>query len=138
MQGVGKILCDLGDDERLLRILDLSFDRLRPEAREIFLDIASVCANRPKDFLVVAWTSIYDKPAGIFLDSLLSAALVTVVEGSVRIHDVLRDLGREKIRAEYKGTRVWARELLKDWEMVGCVPRYAVFYLILVLVCCIC
>lgn len=119
MQGVGQRLCDLNADARLAGVLDLSFDGLQPEEKEMFLDIAGVCANREKYFLEVAWKSIYRKEAALFFENLESADLVSVVDGCVTIQNVLRDLGRKKIRSGYAGSHVWTEEFSKQPDMVG-------------------
>lgn len=119
------MLCDLPGNRRLSRVLDLSFNLLKPEAKEMFLDIAGVCANRPKDFLMAAWTSIHHNSAVISFESLESASLVSVIQGIVRIHDVLRDLGREKIRRDYAGSRVWIEEFSKHPDKVGSLTNTA-------------
>lgn len=121
------MLCNLGKYNRLPKVLDMSFDILEPKAKEMFLDIASVCANQPKVFLVAAWTSIHGDMADRFLNGLVDAALVSVVEETVRIHDVLRDLGRKKlttVESEYKETRVWSDFFLKQLDMVGPLCGY--------------
>lgn len=111
-------------------VLDLSFDGLDTDAKEMFLDIASVCANKPLQYLVAAWESIYHKEAHFHLGNLISAALVSIVNGCVQIHDVLRDLGRKKIQEtqEYRGTRVWVEGFSEKPHTVRCGFSNVVFH----------
>lgn len=84
-------------------VLDLVYNRLDEEAKAIFVDIATVCANQPKHSMLGAWISIHGTRAPDWFDLLLKASLITVVQKDselvdiIEIHDVLRDLGRKKV-----------------------------------------
>lgn len=80
----------------------------------MFLDIATVCANKPLHSLLGAWENIYaEKPKDLVAThfrKLVESSLITVdPDSNVTIHDLLRDKGREMVvkLPEYKGTRLW-------------------------------
>lgn len=118
-QEYGKYYLTCGSGDRMAAVLDLSFNGLHPSSQEIFLDIAGVCANKSRRSLVAAWTRIYGPAAKIHFKSIVDAALISEVDGLVRIHDVLQDLGREKIRTKYQKTRIWTEDYLQGSLLVG-------------------
>lgn len=106
MQADGVAILKSKKEERMKAVLDRSFNQLDRGAQEMFLDIASVCANRHKDSLLVAWRNC-DANADFNFRSLLNFSLISVVLDTVKIHDILRELGKEKILDGLKETRVW-------------------------------
>lgn len=95
----------------------------------MFLDIASIFANKPKHLLLAAWTSIHGVAAELFFESLLSNSLLTVsnsqnsCEEVIQIHDVLRELGREQINfpdglSNQLPTFQWSRLWIPESEAI--------------------
>ncbi|XP_042483625.1 disease resistance protein RPV1-like [Macadamia integrifolia] len=95
--------------------LRVSYDGLDYEEKEIFLDIACFFGGMDKNIACYIWRGCDFYPeTGI--DVLCLKSLVKIGENNeLRIHDQLRDLGREIVRQENykepgKRSRIWSHE----------------------------
>lgn len=95
-----------GDIQRRLR---LSYDSLDEEEKNIFLDIACFFIGEDKDTAINTWDgSGWEGQLGLW--KLLNRCLVEVdSENKIRMHDHLRDLGRDLAEKEPPGCelRLW-------------------------------
>ncbi|CAL2257913.1 unnamed protein product [Prunus armeniaca] len=101
-------------------ILKISFDGLPDdEMRQIFLDISCFFIGMDKDYV----TQILDGCgyfATIGINILIEWFLVTVSEqNKLMVHDLLREMGREIVRANARGlpkkfSRLWEREAVTN------------------------
>ncbi|CAL8997868.1 unnamed protein product [Prunus brigantina] len=106
-----------GDIQKILRI---SYDGLPDHTKgEIFLDISCFFIGMDRDYV----TQILDGcgfSATIGISVLIERCLVTVSEeNELRMHDLLRDMGREIVYENADGhpeyfSRLWKREDVKD------------------------
>ncbi|CAL2236134.1 unnamed protein product [Prunus armeniaca] len=106
-----------GDIQKILRI---SYDGLPDHTkREMFLDISCFFIGMDRDYV----TQIFDGcgfSATIGISVLIERCLVTVSEeNELRMHDLLRDMGREIVYENADGhpenfSRLWKREDVKD------------------------
>nr|ACS91453.1 M3 [Linum usitatissimum] len=95
--------------------LKISYDALKVEAKEIFLDIACFFIGRNKEQPYYMWSdcNLYPKSNIIFL---IQRCMIQVGDDGVfQMHDQLRDMGREIVRREdverpWKRSRIWSSE----------------------------
>ncbi|XP_057830631.1 disease resistance protein L6 isoform X2 [Cryptomeria japonica] len=74
--------------------LKVSYDALEKREKEMFLDAACLFIGHRKSVAIVAWDAEWDGLLG--WDALFNKCLVEVDQnGLIRMHDHLRDLGRE-------------------------------------------
>ncbi|CAL8107900.1 unnamed protein product [Prunus armeniaca] len=106
-----------GDIQKILRI---SFDRLPDDTmRKIFLDISCFFIGEDKDYVtqILAGCGFF---ATTGISVLIERCLVTVSEyNKLRMHDLLRDMGREIVRENdrdhpEKFSRLWKHEDVID------------------------
>ncbi|XP_039172363.1 disease resistance protein RPV1-like isoform X2 [Eucalyptus grandis] len=95
------------------KILKISYDALDNEHKEVFLDIACFFIGEKIEFAMYMWDDCEFYPSqGI--DELKSRCLIKIEDdGTLSMHDQLRDLGRSIIRQEpslEKRSRLWVRE----------------------------
>ena len=105
------------DNKKIFECLRISYDDLSEEQQEMFLDIACGLIGELKDSAVRVWRSL-QWCAELGICSLIEKALITVdLYGRLRMHDHLRDMGREIVRkrraSEGVIRRLWMPESLK-------------------------
>ncbi|KAH9289818.1 hypothetical protein KI387_033935 [Taxus chinensis] len=110
----------------IINTLKISYEALDREEREIFLDIAWFFAGEEKDMLIniwdgSGWSSLQS------LDSLEQKCLVEFVhenkgyesEGEnrvvIRMHDQLRDMGRDVIDNQSPPSRLWRPDDIRNY-----------------------
>ncbi|KAM7465885.1 hypothetical protein LguiB_013447 [Lonicera macranthoides] len=87
-------------DEGVQKKLRLSFDPLTDEQKHIFLDIACLFIGHNKINPCYMWDDFKFHPR-IVLNDLVCRSLITVGDDDIlRMHDQLRDLGRQIVREE--------------------------------------
>ncbi|KAJ4976032.1 hypothetical protein NE237_001138 [Protea cynaroides] len=102
----------------VMKSLKISYDELNDEEQNMFLDTACFFIGMNKDIACSIWDGCgFSSQAG--LDALCVRSMVTISEGVLRMHDQLRDLGREIVRQESidepgKRTRIWSQEEVFD------------------------
>ncbi|XP_057856507.2 disease resistance protein Roq1-like [Cryptomeria japonica] len=101
--------------------LQVSYDALDEEEREIFLDVACFLIEEEKSTGIAVWDG--SGWSGLYeLETLLNKCLVEVVEeefadgfviNRIRMHDQLRDMGRE-IASGQSPYRLWCPQQIHD------------------------
>ncbi|XP_042509598.1 disease resistance protein L6-like isoform X3 [Macadamia integrifolia] len=116
-----KKLTKIPDDE-VQKKLRISYDGLIHEEREIFLDIACFFIGMDKNIACYIWDgSDFSPKAGI--ENLRLKSLVKIgEENELKMHDQLRDLGREIVRQESlkelgERSRLWLHD--EAWEVLS-------------------
>ncbi|XP_024172641.2 disease resistance protein RPV1 isoform X2 [Rosa chinensis] len=106
-------------DDKIHKILKISFDALSEDQKEIFLHISCFFVGMDNKYVTQILHGCGHFPdAGIGV--LLQRCLVTVSErNKLMMHDLLRDMGREVVRAESpkepeKRSRLWHQEDVID------------------------
>ncbi|KAJ6861080.1 TMV resistance protein N-like [Populus alba x Populus x berolinensis] len=93
-------------DGKIIHVLRISFDGLHELEKKIFLDIACFLKGFKKDRI----TRILDScgfNAGIGLPVLIERSLISVYGDQVWMHNLLQIMGKEIVRCEYPGSRLW-------------------------------
>ncbi|XP_057814294.2 disease resistance protein TAO1 isoform X2 [Cryptomeria japonica] len=96
--------------------LQVSYDALDEEEREMFLDVACFLTGEKKSKAVAVWDgSGWSGLHGI--ETLLNKCLVELFDGDkrIRMHDHLRDIGRE-IASRHSPYRVWFTEQIVNMK----------------------
>ncbi|XP_042485026.1 disease resistance protein RUN1-like [Macadamia integrifolia] len=102
-------------NNEVMQRLRISYDGLEYEEKQIFLDTACFFIGMHKDVACYIWEGCNFYPK-IGLDVLHLRSLITISEdGYLRMHDQLRDLGREIVRQENfnepcERSRIWSQE----------------------------
>ncbi|KDO40701.1 hypothetical protein CISIN_1g0007801mg, partial [Citrus sinensis] len=109
----GKVLHDLNricesEIHDIYDILKISFNKLTPRVKSIFLDIACFFEGEDKDFVA----SILDDSESDVLDILIDKSLVSISGNFLNMHDILQEMGRQIVRQESekepgKRSRLW-------------------------------
>ncbi|XP_042505527.1 disease resistance protein RPV1-like [Macadamia integrifolia] len=103
----------------IMRILKIIYDGLEDAEQQIFLDTACFFIGMNKDFAFHIWEGCDFSPQ-VGLDVLCVKSLVRISEdGKLRMHDILRDLGRDIVRQESiikpgERSRIWSQEEILD------------------------
>ena len=98
-------------DKKIQGVLQVSFDGLDEEEKDIFLDIACFFAGEDKDHVI----KILDAcgfSSCIAITVLTDKSLITVSDNKLRIHNLLQKMGREIVRRTStkepgKRSRLW-------------------------------
>nr|QSS76866.1 flax rust resistance protein [Linum usitatissimum] len=94
--------------------LKISYDALKPEAKEIFLDIACFFIEKNKEEPYYMWTDCNFYPASNITFLIQRCMIQVGDDDEFKMHDQLRDMGREIVRREdvrpWKRSRIWSRE----------------------------
>ncbi|CAL5378196.1 unnamed protein product [Camellia sinensis] len=99
-------------DEKIQNVLQISYDSLDDQHKNLFLDIACFFVEKEKDFAVKILDEC-DYYTTVEIQYLIRRCLVTIgVDNKLMMHQLLRDMGREIIRQESpnepgKRSRVW-------------------------------
>ncbi|XP_042518453.1 disease resistance protein RPV1-like [Macadamia integrifolia] len=99
----------------VMKRLKISYDGLEDVEQQMFLDTACFFIGMNKAIACHIWEGCDFSPE-VGLDVLCVNSLITISEdGKLRMHDLLRDLGREIVRQENidepgKRTRIWFQE----------------------------
>ncbi|KAG0628652.1 hypothetical protein M758_1G043000 [Ceratodon purpureus] len=115
------------DRDKIFKSLRISYDSLQGHQREMFLDIACALLGESKDMAIHIWNS-RGWSGALDVRSLVEKALVTVDDwGCFRMHDLLKDMGREIVRKERarEGVirRLWMPESLLLLKEDGELPK---------------
>ncbi|KAH7281856.1 hypothetical protein KP509_36G066600 [Ceratopteris richardii] len=103
----------LQENEDIFGVLRISYDHLRGNEKEAFLDICCFLIGKLEDYVCIFLEGCYGMGQTL-LNVLKSRSLVsTDAEGLIRVHDQLRDMGRHIVR-EGKKDRVWEEETAND------------------------
>ncbi|KAH9751270.1 ADP-ribosyl cyclase/cyclic ADP-ribose hydrolase [Citrus sinensis] len=102
-------------NEKVLKVLRISYDGLDKRDKEIFLDIACFFKGKDKDRVRKKLDScVFNSVIGI--RELLDKSLITIVNNKLWMHDLLQEMGWEIVREHHsdkpgKWSRLW---LYKD------------------------
>ncbi|CAL1375927.1 unnamed protein product [Linum trigynum] len=110
-------------EEEVVERLRISYDSLNEEAKQIFLDVACYFVGDDKEIPSYMWSS-----CGFFpvtnINILNQRSMIEIVcdiekQKVFRMHDQLRDMGREIVRQENKRhpwnrSRIWSEEKAMD------------------------
>ncbi|XP_043697410.1 disease resistance protein L6-like [Telopea speciosissima] len=117
-EGMLKKLQKVSNNDVMER-LKISYEALKDEEQQMFLDTACFFIGMDKDIVCHIWDG-----CGFFsqvgLHALCVRSLVTISEeGELDMHDLLRDLGRNIVRQENidepgMRTRIWSQEDVLD------------------------
>ncbi|XP_075654343.1 TMV resistance protein N-like isoform X2 [Castanea sativa] len=99
--------------EKIQEILKISFLGLSKNEKDIFLDIACFFKGRNKDY-VVKILDACDLFPDFCIRRLIDKCLITVEHGTLGMHDLLQQMGREIVQEESEGlenrSRIWCHE----------------------------
>jgi hypothetical protein len=95
--------------------LRVSFDALNVDTSEIFLDIACFFVGRDKEYVADIVGARYDCHPEVAFRTLIGRSLITIdteKQNRLRMHDILRKMGREIIRQRSRNrpgncSRIW-------------------------------
>jgi hypothetical protein len=95
--------------------LRVSFDALNVDTSEIFLDIACYFVGRDKEYVADIVGARYDCHPEVAFRTLIGRSLITIdteKQNRLRMHDILRKMGREIIRQRSRNrpgncSRIW-------------------------------
>nr|QSS76850.1 flax rust resistance protein [Linum usitatissimum] len=94
--------------------LKISYDALKPEEKEIFLDIACFFIGKNKEKPYYMWTDCNFYPTSNITFLIQRCMIQVGNDDEFKMHDQLRDMGREIVRREdvrpWKRSRIWSRE----------------------------
>nr|QUS47859.1 flax rust resistance L protein [Linum usitatissimum] len=107
-------LCKTLNLDEVYDRLKISYDALKPEAKEIFLDIACFFIGKNKEEPYYMWTDCNFYPASNITFLIQRCMIQVGDDDEFEMHDQLRDMGREIVRREdvrpWKRSRIWSRE----------------------------
>ncbi|XP_061365229.1 disease resistance protein RPV1-like [Gastrolobium bilobum] len=99
-------------DDEIQSVLQLSYDGLRDQEKDIFLDIACFLKGEREEHVV---SLLKDFNPCIGLRNLQDKALITIEHDVVQMHDLIQEMGLEIVRQESikdpgKRSRLWVAE----------------------------
>ncbi|KAG0556358.1 hypothetical protein KC19_11G047400 [Ceratodon purpureus] len=114
------------DEEKIFECLRMSYDSLKGQYREMFLDISCALIGERCSYAISFWNA-REWSASLGVRTLVEKALVTVdKDGRFNMHDHLRDMGREierKGRMDDGGIkRLWMPKFLELLKEDGELP----------------
>ncbi|KAH9782821.1 Disease resistance-like protein DSC1 [Citrus sinensis] len=98
-------------DPNIYDVLKISYNELKSEEKNIFLDIACFFAGEDKDFVLRIL-----EVSNCVLNVLVNKSLITLsYSNKLQMHDLLQEMGREIVRQEFvkepgKRSRLWYHE----------------------------
>ncbi|KAI9095437.1 hypothetical protein K1719_026471 [Acacia pycnantha] len=98
----------------VLKILQVSFDGLDDDEKNIFLDIACFFNGKQKDYVIQMLQNLDLHPI-VGIQVLIDKSLVIDDKGILRVHDILQELGKNIVFQESpndvgKRSRIWSLE----------------------------
>ncbi|XP_050286581.1 disease resistance protein RUN1-like [Quercus robur] len=101
-------------ESKILDVLQISFDGLRRTEKKIFLDIACFFKGMTKDRVANILRTPHSRP-DVDIDVLMEKSLITISNGTLWMHDLLQELGKEIVRCESPDepggrSRLWLKE----------------------------
>lgn len=82
-----------------IQVLKISYDGLDDHEQDVFLDIACFLVGEDRD-QVIRFLDSCGFFAEIGLSVLVDKSLITIDYNTIKMHDLLRDMGREIVRKE--------------------------------------
>jgi len=97
------------DEKKIFDCLRISYDALRKQHQEMFLDIACALLGESMEMAKHVWRS-QSWSAALGVRTLVEKALIRVdEEGAFRMHDHLRDMGRTIAKQESASSGIYKR-----------------------------
>ena len=101
-------------DMEIQKVLEISFDELDDDQKNIFLDIAFVFWEGNKDIITEVLKSCGFSPTS-GIRTLIDKSLISFIDDQLYMHDLLREMGKEIIRRTSpkepgKRSRLWMQE----------------------------
>ncbi|KAH9658546.1 ADP-ribosyl cyclase/cyclic ADP-ribose hydrolase [Citrus sinensis] len=98
-------------DVEIQEVLKISYDSLDDSQKNVFLDIAFFLKGERRD-VVISFFDAIGFEVKIELSVLDGKSLITCLDNQIRMHDLLREMGREIVRKESidhsgKRSRLW-------------------------------
>ncbi|KAL5563680.1 hypothetical protein UlMin_033427 [Ulmus minor] len=99
------------EDSNIQKILKISYDGLRKDEKDTFLDIACLFKGKDKNFIERMWDD--DSSPGTIIDDLVDKSLITIERNKIiQMHDLVQEMGREIVRQQSikepgKRSRIW-------------------------------
>ncbi|MFS7950272.1 putative TIR domain, P-loop containing nucleoside triphosphate hydrolase [Helianthus anomalus] len=105
-------------NSKVMDVLKISYDGLEPYEKEIFLDIACFFRRRNANDATEIFEACKFHP-GVGIQVLIQKALITIVDGSFDMHDLVQEMGHFIVRGEHpnnpeKHSRVWKHEEIRN------------------------
>ena len=120
-------------DMEIQKVLEISFDELDDDQKNIFLDIAFVFWEGNKDIITEVLKSCGFSPTS-GIRTLIDKSLISFIDDQLYMHDLLREMGKEIIRRTSpkepgKRSRLWMQEdishiLAKHSMRTEYLPKY--------------
>jgi hypothetical protein len=104
-------LCRLRNnpDNKIMDVLQVSFEGLHPEEKEIFLHIACFFKGEKEDYVKRILDACALHPL-IGIQSLVERSLITIRNQEIHMHDMLQELGKKIVRQQFPDEpRLWSR-----------------------------
>ncbi|KAL4626531.1 hypothetical protein ACB092_05G103400 [Castanea dentata] len=101
-------------ESKISDVLQIGFDGLRSTEKKVFLDIACFLKGMTRDRVAHILQTPYYKPY-IDIDVLVEKSFITISDGTLWMHDLLQELGKEIVRCESPDepggrSRLWLKE----------------------------
>ncbi|KAL5563693.1 hypothetical protein UlMin_033440 [Ulmus minor] len=99
------------EDSSIQKILKISYDGLRKDEKDTFLDIACLFKGKDKNFVERMLDD--DSSPGTIIDDLVDKSLITIERNKIiQMHDLVQEIGREIVRQQSikepgKRSRIW-------------------------------
>ena len=125
-------------DDKILKILKVSYNDLDDNQKQIFLDIACFFKSNDKDHVesILNGCSLFARTG---ISRLLDKCLITVSNKKLEMHDLLQEMGKDIVRRECvkkpgKRSRLWNPKdiynvLRKDLVRTKCVATLLFFFI---------
>ncbi|KAJ9707483.1 hypothetical protein PVL29_002493 [Vitis rotundifolia] len=96
------------------RVLQISYDCLTDNEKDIFLDIACFFLWEDNDYVTKILDSCNFFPTS-GIKALINKSLITIFDNKLKMHDLLQEMGREVVRKKFpkmpgKWSRLWNHE----------------------------
>jgi hypothetical protein len=121
-------------NEKIQKILGISFNSLDTSTKDIFLDIACFFVDMDKEYVSIIFDSCNFFP-GIGIPILIQRSLVTIdYQNKLKMHNLIRDMGRKIVCEEShkyprKRSRLWFYEDVLNVLHKPTVRCICIFYL---------
>jgi len=120
-------------DNKVMDVLQVSFEGLHSEEKEIFLHIACFFKGEKEDYVKRILDACGLHPH-IGIQSLIERSLITIRNHEIFMHEMLQELGKKIVRQQFpfqpgSWSRLWLYEDIYSVMMTETVTRYLNFLL---------
>jgi len=112
-------------DNKVMDVLQVSFEGLHSEDREIFLHIACFYKGEKEEYVKRILDACGLHPH-IGIQSLIERSLITIRNHEIFMHEMLQELGKKIVRQQFpfQRSRLWLYEDFYSVMMTETVTRY--------------